>query len=239
MPHFEWTEEDYGHSLVFFPLIGAVIGSVLVGVYQLSVWAGFPETVICIALTLIPVMVTGGFHLDGYMDTMDARSSYRSREDKLKILSDPHIGAFAVISLVTAILIYIGAAGVIVHLHDLRAVMSLGVLFVSARSVSGLLAMLMPGAKDNGMLHAETGGNRKGILVSQWIWLIVSLTGIVCIGYLYAAGVLIALTGVALYYRHMAVSEFGGVTGDTAGYLLTVSEVIGTAAIAAVSLIVS
>ena len=236
MPGFEWTEKDYGHSLVFFPLVGAVIGAVSVAAYTVSGWIGLPDIVVCIVLTLIPILITGGFHLDGYMDTMDARSSYRDREEKLRILSDPHIGSFAVISVTATLLAYIGAAGVIVHQRDMRAVISLGLLYVSARSVSGLMAMLLPGAKDNGMLRAETGGNRTGILVSQWIWLIASLAGIVCAGYMYAVGVAAVLALFAVYYRHMAISQFGGVTGDTAGYLLTMSEVTGCIAIAAVSL---
>ena len=45
----------------------------------------------------IPLLVTGGFHLDGYMDTMDALHSYQKKEKKLEILKDPHIGAFSVI----------------------------------------------------------------------------------------------------------------------------------------------
>ena len=238
MPRFEWTEEDYGHSLVFFPMIGAVIGVLSVAVYAGSVRIGLPDIAVCTVFTLIPVLVTGGFHLDGYMDTMDARSSYRDREEKLRILSDPHIGSFAVISVIAALLAYIGAAGVIVHPRDMRAVISLGLLYVSARSVSGLLAMLLPGAKDKGMLRAETAGNRRGILISQWIWLIASLAGIACTGYMYAVGVAAALILFAVYYRHMVISQFGGVTGDTAGYLLTMSEVTGCIAIAAVSLIV-
>ena len=236
MPRFEWTEEDYGHSLVFFPMVGAVIGVVSVSAYVAAGWIGLPDMVVCIVLSLIPILITGGFHLDGYMDTMDARSSYRDREEKLRILSDPHIGSFAVISVIVALLTYIGAAGVIVHQHDMGAVISLGLLYVSASSVSGLMAVLLPGAKDNGMLRAETGGNRTGILVSQWIWLIASLAGIACTGLPYVVGVVAELALFVVYYRHMALSQFGGVTGDPAGYLLTMSEVTGCIAIAAVSL---
>ena len=45
----------------------------------------------------IILLVTGGIHMDGYMDTMDALHSYGNREKKLEILKDSHIGAFAVI----------------------------------------------------------------------------------------------------------------------------------------------
>lgn len=45
----------------------------------------------------IPLLVTGGIHMDGYMDTVDALSSHQSVEKKLEILKDPNAGAFAVI----------------------------------------------------------------------------------------------------------------------------------------------
>lgn len=57
------------------------------------------------------LLITGGIHIDGYMDTMDAVHSYGNREKKLEILKDSHIGAFAVIMLVT----YVLAAAV--HFH--------------------------------------------------------------------------------------------------------------------------
>ena len=59
--------------------------------------------------TAIPLLVTGGFHVDGFMDTTDALSSYREKEERLRILKDPHIGAFAVIGVVIYYLLY--AAG--------------------------------------------------------------------------------------------------------------------------------
>ncbi len=50
-------------------------------------------------MTLIPVFVSGGIHLDGFMDTMDALGSWGDKEKKLEILKDSHNGAFAVIGI--------------------------------------------------------------------------------------------------------------------------------------------
>ena len=55
-----------------------------------------------------PLLVTGGFHVDGFLDTCDALHSYQSMEKKQEILKDPHIGAFAVLSLLTAVLLGLG-----------------------------------------------------------------------------------------------------------------------------------
>ena len=54
--------------------------------------------------------MTGGIHLDGFMDTKDALNSYGSREEKLRILKDSRVGAFAVIRLALYLLIFLAAA---------------------------------------------------------------------------------------------------------------------------------
>lgn len=97
VPQFEWKEEDMEYMMCFFPWIGGVIGLFFYG------WTVLCEKLVignvCYALiaAAIPLMISGGFHVDGYMDTMDAFHSYQSREKKLEILKDSHIGAFAAI----------------------------------------------------------------------------------------------------------------------------------------------
>ncbi|MBQ8946086.1 MAG: adenosylcobinamide-GDP ribazoletransferase [Lachnospiraceae bacterium] len=239
MPHFEWSDEDYGHSLVFFPMVGAVIGALIYAAYRLCLYPGIPEFVTGIVFVLIPILVTGGFHLDGYMDTMDARRSYGSVEKKLEILKDPHIGAFAVICLISTVLIFVGAAGVIVHSGSVKAVLSFCILFVLSRALSGLLAVTAKPAKSDGMLIAEISGRRGGLLFSLWLWIIISLLALGFLGIIYASAIAVTLIAVSLYYRHMIIREFGGATGDTAGYYLTMCEVLGSVSIAAVTLFIS
>lgn len=82
VPQFEWKEEDMEYMMCFFPWIGGVIGLFFFG------WAVLCEKFavgnVCYALigAAIPLMISGGFHVDGYMDTMDAFHSYQSREKK-------------------------------------------------------------------------------------------------------------------------------------------------------------
>ena len=86
MPQFEWKEEDMKYMLCFFPLVGAVIGLCLYGWEKLC--TGMEINGLCRTLvgTAIPLLLTGGIHVDGYMDTMDAFHSYQSRERKIEIL---------------------------------------------------------------------------------------------------------------------------------------------------------
>ena len=97
MPQFLWNEKNMRYALCAFPLIGVVIGAVCWGAWSLCGLIGLPNLLRGAILTLIPVLVTGGIHLDGYSDTCDALASHASQEKKLEILKDPHVGSFAVI----------------------------------------------------------------------------------------------------------------------------------------------
>ena len=103
MPQFKWNDDDMKYMLVFFPWIGAVIGLLLM--LWRYIYSHFGVADICYVCigALIPIAVTGGFHIDGFMDTMDAFHSYKPREEKLAILKDSHIGAFADLNDTTAI----------------------------------------------------------------------------------------------------------------------------------------
>ena len=93
VPQFTWNSKNMRYALCAFPLIGGVIGAL----WSLCGALPLPDMIRAGGFCLIPVLVTGGIHLDGYADTSDALSSYGNREKKLEILKDPRCGAFAVI----------------------------------------------------------------------------------------------------------------------------------------------
>jgi adenosylcobinamide-GDP ribazoletransferase len=68
MPQFKWNDDDMKYMLVFFPWIGAVIGLLLMlWKYIYSHFGVADICYVCIG-ALIPMAVTGGFHIDGFMD---------------------------------------------------------------------------------------------------------------------------------------------------------------------------
>ena len=105
-PQFEW-KEDMKYMLCFFPWVGIVIGVCIYFWRELSVRLEIVES--CYTLIVAIPSCYGRFHVDGFMNTMDALHSYQPKEKKLEILKDSHIGAFAAIMLVLYGLIYIGA----------------------------------------------------------------------------------------------------------------------------------
>ena len=158
VPQFEWKEEDMEYMMCFFPWIGGVIGLFFFG------WAVLCEKFavgnVCYALigAAIPLMISGGFHVDGYMDTMDAFHSYQSREKKLEILKDSHIGAFAAIMLALYYMIDIAA---ISEIHTQKAVSALAAVFFLARCFSGIAVMTLQPAKKEGLLYTFASSAQK------------------------------------------------------------------------------
>ena len=85
MPRVEWSEENMKYAICFFPLVGAVIGAaVLLWIWLCGVLALAPffRAAGCTAL---PLLLSGGIHMDGFCDTVDA-FLHQSRERKLEIL---------------------------------------------------------------------------------------------------------------------------------------------------------
>ena len=167
MPQFEWKDEDMKYVLCFFPWVGVVIGG-LVYLWKM-ICDRFEIGILCYTLvgTVLPLLITGGFHVDGFMDTMDAFHSYQPREKKLEILKDSHIGAFAVIRLGMYGLIYAGAFSEIDNYHLLQIVCA---GFCFARVLSGISVVSFPTAKKDGMLYLFASSAQKNI-VKVWLYL--------------------------------------------------------------------
>ena len=98
MPKVDWTEENMKYSMCFFPAVGMVIGALAVLWGRFSLINGMSRPFNTAVILLIPVIVSGGIHLDGLLDTADAMSSWQTRERRLEILKDSNSGAFAVIT---------------------------------------------------------------------------------------------------------------------------------------------
>ena len=64
MPPIEWKEENRRYALCFFPLIGAVIGAVMLGWQWLCNVLGAGDMLFAVGCTVIPIAITGGIHLD-------------------------------------------------------------------------------------------------------------------------------------------------------------------------------
>lgn len=230
VPQFEWKEEDMEYMMCFFPWIGGVIGLAFYG------WAvlceKFAVGTLCYALIVaaIPLIISGGFHVDGYMDTMDALHSYQSREKKLEILKDSHIGAFAAIMLVLYYLIDIAA---ISEIHTRKAVFAVAAVFFLARCLSGIAVVTLQPAKKEGLLYTfASGAQKEKVKRGLYLQLILCMALMIIISKEYGVAAIIASLLSFLYFKKKSYKEFGGITGDTAGFFVTVCEAAAAVAVA-------
>ena len=216
VPQFEWDQKNMRYAMCAFPLIGLVIGALwcLCGVLPL------PDAARAAGFCLIPVWVTGGIHLDGYADTSDALSSYGDREKKLEILKDSHCGAFAVIRLCTYFIAYLCLAACVRFTPRVGLVWTMAL--VLERCLSGFAVAAFPMAKNTGLAHTfATAADRqtvKNALCAAGVVLTAMLT--------YWGGLALAATafGMLVWYHHVAQKQFGGITGDLAGWFLQKAE---------------
>lgn len=223
VPHIEWTKDNMRYALCFFPVVGVAAGALSCLWYQVSLLLPVGVFLRTAVLILIPVIVSGGIHLDGLLDTADALSSWQTKERRLEILKDSHAGAFAII---VCCCYFVASFGIWTE-ADLNSVVILSIGFVLSRALSGFGVSTFPCAKDSGLAAAfsNAADRRKcrGILIAE---------SVVCIALMiyfeWKRGILAAAAAVIVCAacRRMADRKFGGITGDIQGFFLQICELV-------------
>ena len=228
VPQVEWEKKSLSRALCWLPLVGIIIGAVLALWLTVSRHLGLAALRSAGAVA-IPLALSGAIHLDGFCDTCDALSSHQSRERKLEILKDSHTGAFAIICCCLYLLLFyaawreVEAEGIDLILLCLSPALS--------RCFSGLAAVSWPNARGSGLLATFTqpmdAKKARVVLISA---IVVLMGAMVFLAADAGAWYTLALPGAALltflYYRLMAMGQFGGITGDTEGFFVQVCECV-------------
>ena len=231
-----WDDSCMNLMLPCFPLVGVLLGSFWWGLSEILVFADIHIMLMSAILAVTPFLLSGFLHLDGYMDTSDAILSRKPLEDKLRILKDPHPGAFAVIML--AVLFLLQFAAMFAALDGGAEWMLLAFIVVISRCCSAI-AMLslkaMPQSSYANLFRENSGAVHKGFVMMV---LILTL-GAACLltgmqGLIVAAAVVLGFTCAMAY----SYNEFKGNSGDLTGFSLVVSELCGLIALATVQLVI-
>ena len=222
VPQFEWNEKNMKYAICFFPAVGILCGAALHGWYAFSQWAGVCAVLFGVVAACLPLLLSGGIHMDGFMDTVDALASHQSRERKLEILKDSHIGAFAPIYLCIYLLLNFG---LLHEIYQQGNVIVLLPVYVLSRALSALCAVNLPNARKPGMLCAYTRAtDRKNATTAMAILICLCWAGFIASARIPGSAAAAASILAALFYRSMAMKQFGGVTGDTSGFFLQICE---------------
>lgn len=226
MPQLPWDKNTMRYALCFLPFVG-----VLIAIFQYAwiIFCQFFQANImfyAIGATLLPILISGGIHLDGLTDVCDALGSHSEPERRLEIMKDPHVGAFGVLGMVSFLF---GETALFAQLYQNPChvkIMFFG--FLIARIIGGRAIVSMPCAKNTGLAHifaenSERQRTNQALLVegmigallllwiSQTIWSIVAI--ILCWFWI-------------IIHRRLCQRRFGGITGDLAGFSISITELI-------------
>ena len=198
------TAEDFGRSTRFFPLVGAVLGCLyLLAALACLALLGLPSYTAKAILVILPILLTGALHCDGFMDAVDGLFSGRSRERMLEIMKDSRAGSFG----------------------DLPAPVLLIAVFVMP--VIGRMAMLFavahfPYARPSGMGQAfAEAADRRAVVIG----LVTSLVFVAPWG-IAAIAALLAGLAFAFVFGRYATAKLGGLTGDVYGAIELMTETL-------------
>ncbi len=229
VPKVEWKEENRRYALGFFPLVGAVIGGLLLLWRYICDELQLGQFLFAAGAVFLPVLVTGGIHLDGFCDVNDAKASYADRKKRLEIMSDPHIGSFAVMKLCLYLIIQTALFSQVITMET-ASVVACG--YVLSRAISGLTAVTFKSAKSSGTLQSFVHPAHRKITIAMQVCFLF-LSGAAMIFLLPAEGsaAFAAAILVLVYHRFAAYRDFGGVTGDLCGWFLQMCEIMILAAV--------
>ncbi|MFQ7292225.1 MAG: adenosylcobinamide-GDP ribazoletransferase [Monoglobales bacterium] len=227
VPKTEWNEKSMRYTMCFFPLVGVVIGALMYAAGTLILMADIKPVLKAAVMTVIPVMLTGGIHLDGFLDTMDAIGSWAPKEKRLEILKDSNSGAFAVIGGCVYFVLSLG----IWSEMSLDMLKSAVPVFVLSRALSGLSVVSFPMAKNTGLAAMfSNSAHKRHVRIVMLLWIALTAACMVAINPLTGAAAVLCAAAVFAYYYFMSKKNFGGITGDLAGYFLQVCELVCIAA---------
>lgn len=221
----EWSAESFGRSVKFFPLVGLVIGIILAMIaYFLTIY--FPENynqlprhITSTLLLVFSILLTGGLHCDGFMDTMDGVFSGRSRERMLEIMKDSRVGANGVVAFV---ILFISKWSLFLDLSPEKLITALFVMPIISRLGMVMGVTLFPYARPSGIGKAFAQyANKTALVIATFI----TLLFVIPMGTIAVFSLFCAILFTLLFSKYIT-NVLGGLTGDVYGALTELNEVI-------------
>ena len=235
-PQKAWDENSMKYVMAFMPIPGLICGILMYLFIGFGGW-GLNSLLFAAIMTLIPVLITGGLHLDGFADTVDAISSHKDMETKLKILKDPNAGAFAVIYTASYFLLMAGLWAQ----YGANPVFppAIPLLYCLSKVMGAIFVVSLTPARKSGLAYMFSDGadkkwSRKTLLVELLV--IFALIYMISIELFAVISVITAL--LAVIFVRQTKRIFGGITGDLIGFFICIAELIFAGVLAVFSLII-
>jgi len=218
----EITASQQGESLLYYPVVGFLIGGILFGVmYYIQPISYFISAAVVLAIW---VLITGGLHLDGLADSADAwLGGTKGDKEEIKvrsfeIMKDPNCGPAGVFWIVIIMLLKFSA---LTELSQSNVYVLL-LVPVIGRGMAVLLFLTTPYVSKYGIASKLVNHiPRKMAYV-----MLANVTLILIVTNFYGTFIIIAVLFVMILLRQLMINRLGGMTGDTAGALIEISETV-------------
>ena len=203
-------ERDIGRSTPWFPLVGLLIGAVVM-LLDRGMSALFPPLLSSVIAVVALIAASGGLHADGLADTADGFLSSRPRERMLEIMRDSHTGAMGVLGIVCVFSLKVAALASVPASLRWPALL---LMPFAGRSSMVIQMTLLPYARSGGLCSVFVKDARRSDVILTLLilgvvsWLVGGLFGLCAVG--------VSVVAVAIFSLWCR-SKIGGFTGDTLG----------------------
>jgi adenosylcobinamide-GDP ribazoletransferase len=215
---FQCGEKELKRSVVFFPIVGLLLGGLLAVLVRGLDWL-FPPFAVSTIIVILMMAVSGCLHMDGLADTADGFLSSRPKERILEIMRDSRTGPMGVIAIVCMVILKAAA------LTSTPELLRSGVIFLmplAGRCAMVIASSIILYARPQGGLASAFGRPRWPVVATALLilfaasWLALRTIGVA------AAGFAVLLT---LIFSFFCKLKIGGFTGDTLGAACEIAEV--------------
>lgn len=222
----EVSPEELGRSVGYFPVIGLIIGLILVGLNWLFGLI-LPSAVVNALLIVSLVVISGALHLDGFVDTCDGIAGHKPTEDRWQVMHDSRVGGFGIVGVVLLLLVkYVSLNSI----PEPLMMTALVLMPVVSRWAMVYAICAYPSASPSGL-----GNERKQasdwtrFIMATFITLTVAtgLAWLANITYFYLVGpaIMLGIWVIVITMGAYFKRKFSGLTGDTYGAINEVAEV--------------
>lgn len=216
----EWDEKSFSRSSVFFPLVGLIVGAI-VGLVTWLIRLTDYTAVAAVCALITAVVVSGGIHLDGFMDMCDGLFASRGRERALEIMKDSRVGSFSVLGVILLFLLkFVLYEAIIPEWWFFVAILG---AFVFSRFMMICCILCFPSARAEGL----------GVMVKRYvskpalIWGLVLILAISALTGFYPLLIAFVLSFLVIIGVSAQINKFlHGLTGDIYGAMTELGEAV-------------
>lgn len=220
-------DEDFHKSIIYFPIVGLILGICYLLVARLGL-ALFNPYITAVLVLASEVILTGGLHLDGLGDSFDGLYSYRDKEKILEIMKDSRLGTNGLLAILIVFLLKVGFLNTLLEQNTLWPILTMPVV---ARSMQVIACYRTKTPREKGMGNIFIGKVSTAYLMG----VIMLMLGI-NLGSMYLMEgqilyireiitLLIMAVGVKVFVRSV-YKKIDGITGDILGCICELAELV-------------